>query len=90
MPKRAGEKTGTGRLFIVHRQAAKTRSKFSEVYPLQGLAALCTEEESRQISLFDTTDYEKQEKADAAMDAIRERFGAGAIKRAAFLKPAEK
>lgn len=48
VPKRAWEKTGTGRLFIVHRQAAKTRSKFSEVYPLQGLAALCTEEESRQ------------------------------------------
>lgn len=45
-----------------------------------------TEEEGRQMSLFDTTDYEKQEKADAAMDAIREKFGAGAIKRAAFLK----
>ena len=43
-------------------------------------------QEGRQMSLFDTTDYEKQEKADAAMDAIREKFGAGAIKRAAFLK----
>ena len=46
-----------------------------------------TEEEGRQMSLFDNTDYEKQEKADQAMDAIRNKFGAGAIKRAAFLKP---
>lgn len=46
-----------------------------------------TEEEGRQLSLFDTTDYEKQEKAEQAMDAIREKFGAGAIRRAAFLKP---
>ena len=47
-------------------------------------------QEGRQMSLFDTTDYEKQEKADAAMDAIREKFGAGAIRRAAFLKPGER
>jgi len=46
-----------------------------------------TEEEGRQLSFFDTTDYEKQEKAEKTMDNIREKFGAGAIKRAAFLKP---
>lgn len=46
-----------------------------------------TEEEGRQLSFFDTTDYEKQEKAEKTMDSIREKFGAGAIKRAAFLKP---
>ncbi|MGN0506166.1 MAG: DNA polymerase IV [Lachnospiraceae bacterium] len=45
-----------------------------------------TEEESRQLQLFDTTDYEKQEKAERAMDAIRERFGSGAVKRAVFLE----
>ncbi len=44
-----------------------------------------TEEDGRQLSFFDETDYEKQEKADKAMDAIREKFGAGAIKRAVFL-----
>lgn len=49
-----------------------------------------TEEEGRQMFLFDTTDYEKQEKAEKAMDAIRERFGAGAVKRAAFLRPEKK
>lgn len=46
-----------------------------------------TEDEMRQLQLFDTTDYEKQEKAERAMDAIREKFGSDAIKRAVFLKP---
>ncbi len=40
----------------------------------------------RQLSLFDTMDYEKQEKADKAMDEIRKKFGAGAVKRAVFLE----
>lgn len=38
--KRAWKKIGTGWLFIVHRQAAKLRSKFSKRYPLRELAAL--------------------------------------------------
>ena len=45
-----------------------------------------SEEENRQLSLFDTMDYEKQEKADKAMDDIRKKFGAGAVKRAVFLE----
>lgn len=48
------------------------------------------EEESRQLSLFDDTDYEKLEKLDRAMDSIRERFGAGAVQRASFLRPKER
>lgn len=39
----------------------------------------------RQISLFDTTDYEKLEKMDQAVDVIREKFGSGAVMRASFL-----
>lgn len=39
----------------------------------------------RQLSLFDGMDYERQEKLDAAVDAIRLRYGADAIKRASFL-----
>lgn len=39
----------------------------------------------RQMELFDNTDYEKLEKLDAAVDSIRERFGADAVKRAVFL-----
>lgn len=40
----------------------------------------------RQIDMFDTTDYEKLEKMDAAVDAIRVRYGNDSIKRAAFVK----
>lgn len=39
----------------------------------------------RQIDMFDTTDYEKLEKADEAIDTIRERHGIDAVKRATFL-----
>ncbi len=41
---------------------------------------------NRQLSLFDTTDYEKLEKLDKAMDSIRVRFGTDAVKPASFLK----
>ena len=44
-------------------------------------------EGSRQLSLFDTTDYEKLERLDKAMDSIRERFGSGAVKRASLAEP---
>ena len=42
--------------------------------------------EVRQMSLFDSTDYEKLEKLDHAVDSIREKFGSDAILRASFLK----
>ena len=41
---------------------------------------------SRQLSLFDHTDYDRLEKLDSAVDRIREKFGADAILRASFLK----
>lgn len=44
------------------------------------------EEASRQLSLFDDRDYEKLEKLDHALDSICERYGAGAVQRAVFLK----
>lgn len=44
------------------------------------------EEGMRQMNIFDSMDYEKQEKVDKAMDSIREKFGTGAVKRAAFLE----
>lgn len=44
------------------------------------------EGENRQLSLFDDTDHEKLERLDQAMDSIRERFGADAVRRASFLK----
>ena len=39
----------------------------------------------RQIDLFDTTDYEKLEKMDAAADKIRRRYGIDSVMRASFL-----
>lgn len=41
--------------------------------------------EERQQTLFDTRDYEKLERADAAIDAIRRKHGIDAVKRATFL-----
>lgn len=40
---------------------------------------------ARQLNIFDQTDYEKLEKLDAALDAIRMRHGKDAVMRAAFL-----
>lgn len=39
----------------------------------------------RQISLFDRTDFFREAKADAAVDAIRKRYGQDAVKRAVFV-----
>lgn len=40
---------------------------------------------SRQLTLFDATDYEKLTRMDQTVDALRERFGIDAIQRAVFL-----
>ena len=39
----------------------------------------------RQIDMFDDTDYEKLEKVDATIDAIRKRYGNDSMKRAVFI-----
>ncbi len=73
----------------LYEHACRLLSEFWDGKPVRLLnfyASRLTEEEGRQMSLFDVTDYEKQEKAEKAIDAIREKFGAGAVKRAAFLK----
>lgn len=44
------------------------------------------EGQGRQLNIFDRTDYEKLEKLDAALDAIRNRHGKDAVIRASFLK----
>lgn len=41
---------------------------------------------ARQMILFDDTDYEKLERMDMAVDAIRRKFGIDSIKRAAFIE----
>ena len=47
---------------------------------------VASEDGGRQMNLFDNTDYEKLERLDKAMDSIKGRFGAGAIKRASSLE----
>ena len=39
----------------------------------------------RQLDMFDTTDYEKLEQMDAAVDKIRIRSGRDSLQRAAFV-----
>ena len=41
---------------------------------------------ARQLNIFDNVDYEKLERLDAALDAIRNRHGADSVMRASFLK----
>ena len=41
--------------------------------------------DARQVSLFDTADYEKLSKLDKTVDALREKYGEQALFRAAFL-----
>ena len=47
---------------------------------------VASEDGGRQMNLFDNTDYEMLERLDKAMDSIKGRFGAGAIKRASSLE----
>lgn len=44
------------------------------------------QEQCRQMQLFDHTDYDKLERLDQAVDAIRQRYGVDSVFRAAFLK----
>lgn len=43
-------------------------------------------ENNRQLNLFDTTNYEKLEKLDRAIDSIRQKYGNDAVCRAAFME----
>ena len=44
-----------------------------------------TTEQSRQLYFFDKVDYEKQKKAEMAVDQLRKRFGQDVVMRASFL-----
>lgn len=45
-----------------------------------------TTSECRQMSLFDTVDYDKQKRVEMAVDALRRRYGIDSIKRASFIE----
>lgn len=48
--------------------------------------AQLTRESARQMDLFSAVDYEKQHRAEAAVDKLRKRFGIDCVKRAVFLQ----
>ncbi len=43
-------------------------------------------DEGRQLGMFDTVDYDKQRRAEAAVDALRHKYGTDCVKRACFLE----
>lgn len=73
----------------IWRVACKLFSEMWDGMPIRHLGIhtpkVTDEGEGRQLSLFDSFDYEKQEKLDAAIDEIRKRFGTDAIMRATFI-----
>ena len=42
--------------------------------------------EGRQLGMFDTVDYDKQRRAEAAVDILRHKYGTDCVKRACFLE----
>lgn len=73
----------------IHEIAVKLLKEFWKGMPIRllGIRAtkLCSEDYT-QLNLFEMVNYEKQEKLDQALDAIRNRFGKDSVKRASFLE----
>ena len=64
------------------------RAMWNGTMPLRQLGIQVTQlsgTRERQVSLFDTADYEKLSKLDQTVDALREKYGEQALFRAAFL-----
>lgn len=74
----------------IHEAACKLFDELWDGTPIRLLGIqvgkVSREVASRQISLFDNTNYEKLEAVDKAVDSIRNKYGSGAIKRAVFMK----
>ena len=73
----------------LYREAARLFDEMWNGMPIRHLGVhtgrIRKQEAYRQISLFDSMDHEKQERLDAAVDVIRNRFGTDSIVRASFL-----
>ena len=73
----------------IHEEACRLFDELWDGTPIRHLgihtSRATKDSSSRQLSLFDNTDYEKLERLDRAVDSIREKFGADAIRRASFL-----
>lgn len=74
----------------IHRAACDLFDELWDGTPIRHLGVhtgrIQEEECARQLDIFDQTDYERMEKMDQAVDAIRAKFGDDAIMRASFLR----
>ena len=74
----------------IHRAACELFEELWNGQPIRLLGIhtshLRDQQEARQLNLFDRSDYEKQERLDAAIDRIRERYGVYSVKRAVFVE----
>jgi DNA polymerase-4 len=73
----------------IHEIAIMLLKEFWKGIPIRLLGIRATKlssEDYTQLNLFDMVNYEKQEKLDQALDAIRNRFGKDSVKRASFLE----
>ncbi len=73
----------------IHRAACRLFDELWDGKPIRNLgihtSRIISGNAMRQINLFDLNRYEKLSKLDTVVDAVRERYGDDAIKRAAFL-----
>ena len=73
----------------LYREAARLFDEMWDGTPIRQLGIqtgrLSEQASARLMKLFDTTDYEKLERLDQAVDKIRKRFGTDAVKRASFV-----
>lgn len=79
---------------VIYRNACELFAESWDGSPVRllgiGTGRLVGKEEGRQLSLFDTSEMEKRQKLDRAMDQIRKRYGDGAVQRASLCRPLEK
>ncbi len=75
----------------IHKAAAKLFDELWKGQPIRHLgihtSRMKEKDAARQLSLFDKTDYEKLERLDETIDAIRKKYGIDSVKRASFAVP---
>jgi len=83
--------TPTNITIEIHRAAARLFDELWKGEPIRHLgihtSRMKEKDTARQLSLFDKTDYEKLERLDETIDAIRKKHGIDSVKRASFAVP---
>lgn len=77
----------------LHGQACRLFDSMWDHTPIRSLGVhtsrVSQDAPARQMSMFDTTDYERYGRVDRAVDALRKRFGNHVLTRASLLPPKE-